>query len=113
MVEEGRRSLGTAETYRRQLRKLSRAGARSGPAGRGTTPLVDKVICAMGRTCARDGQELSQRHLRTDQPDLPDLVFFMLATGARIGKSWRPSGRPATSIPPLCESPARWSGSGA
>lgn len=85
MVEEGRRSPGTAETYRRQLRKLSRPGARSGPAGRGTTPLVDKVICAMGRTWARDGQELSQRHLRTDQPELPDLVFFMLRPGRGPG----------------------------
>jgi len=42
--------------------------------------------------------------------DLPDLVFFALATGARIGGPWRSCGRRSTSMLALCRSPARWCG---
>jgi integrase len=138
MVSEGRRSPGTIDTYRRQLRNHILRAMGEVRLGEATTPLVDKVIAAIkadvgpatARSCRsvisgvmglavrygaiahnpvreveriesrvrREPRALTMaeraellRHLQTDekarQRDLPDLVFFMLATGVRIGEA--------------------------
>src|SRR3954454_5249121 len=52
MVEEGRRSPGTVETYRRQLRNHVLPALGEVRLGEATTPLVDKVIGAVKRKWA-------------------------------------------------------------
>ncbi len=136
MVADGRRSPGTVDTYRRQLKNHvlpALAEVRLGEA-----PLVDKVIAAIkadvsastAKSCRsvisgvmglavrygavmansvreverieakpkRDPRALTMaerieliKQLQADKKarrrDLPDLVFFMLATGVRIGEA--------------------------
>ena len=138
MVRDGRRSPGTVETYRRQLKNHILPALGEVRLGEATTPLVDKVIGAIkvkvspatAKSCrsvisgvmglavrygavstnpvrevdrieARPKKEpraLStaerralleqlQDDARARRHDLPDLVFFMLATGVRIGEA--------------------------
>jgi len=138
LVRDGRRSPGTVETYRRQLRNHVLPAMGEVRLGEATTPLVDKVIAAIkdrvsaatAKSCrsvisgvmglavrygaisanpvreverieakpkreprALSVQErvdlLNQLHAdeKARRRDLPDLVFFMLATGVRIGEA--------------------------
>lgn len=138
MVRDGRRSPGTVETYRRQLRNHVLPALGEVRLGEITTPLVDKVIAAIkadvsgatAKSCrsvisgvmglavryggvthnpvreveriesqpkreprALTNQERIQllEQLQADEKavrrDLPDLVFFVLATGCRIGEA--------------------------
>jgi integrase len=138
MVADGRRSPGTVDTYRRQLKNHILPAMGAVRLGEATTPLVDKVIGAIGadvssataKSCrsvisgvmslavrygaivANPVREVERieakprrepraltvgervqllRQLQADQTarqrDLPDLVFFMLATGVRIGEA--------------------------
>ena len=138
MVRDGRRSPGTVETYRRQLKNHILPALGEVRLGEATTPLVDKVIGAIkvkvspatAKSCrsvisgvmglavrygavttnpvrevdrieARPKKEpraLStaerralleqlQADVKARRHDLPDLVFFMLATGVRIGEA--------------------------
>lgn len=138
MVREGRRSPGTGDTYRRQLRNHVLPAMGEVRLGEATTPLVDKVIGAIkvdvssatakscrsvisgvmglavryGAITANPVREVERiesrprrepraltmdervqllRQLQEDEVarrrDLPDLVFFMLATGVRIGEA--------------------------
>jgi integrase len=138
MVREGRRSPGTVETYRRQLKNHVLPAMGAVRLGEATTPLVDKVIAAIkadvsaatAKSCrsvisgvmglavrygaitanpVREVERIESRpkrepraltmeervalltQLQEDEKarrrDLPDLVFFMLATGVRIGEA--------------------------
>jgi len=138
MVVEGRRSPGTVETYRRQLKNHILPAMGEVRLGEATTPLVDKVIGAIrsevspatARSCrsvmsgvmslavrygaishnpVREVERIESppkrvpraltnderielmRQLQSDEKavrwDLPDLVFFMMATGCRIGEA--------------------------
>lgn len=138
LVREGRRSPGTVETYRRQLRNHVLPAMGEVRLGEATTPLVDKVIASInsrvgastakscrsvisgvmslavryGAVTVNPVREVDRiearpkrppraltleervellRRLRADgtarRRDLPDLVFFMLATGVRIGEA--------------------------
>jgi integrase len=138
LVAEGRRSPGTVETYRRQLRNHVIPAIGEVRLGEVTPPMADRVIGrikvqvspATARSCrsvisgvlglaVRHGaipsnpvREIERiesrpkkepramspaeriellRQLRDDEKavrrDLPDLVFFMLATGCRIGEA--------------------------
>ena len=138
LVKEGRRSPGTVDTYRRQLRNHVLRALGEVRLGEVTTPLVDKVIgavkadvsAATAKSCRsvisgvmslsvrygaiahnpvreveriesrpkREPRALTMdervallRQLQADERsrgrDLPDLVFFMLATGVRIGEA--------------------------
>ena len=138
MVEEGRRSPGTVDTYRRQLENHVLPAMGEVRLGEATTPLVDKVIravkadisAATAKSCrsvisgvmglavrygavmanpVREVERIESRprrepraltvaervalleQLQADEKarrrDLPDLVFFMLATGVRIGEA--------------------------
>lgn len=138
MANEGRRSPGTVDTYRRQLKNHVLPAMGEIRLGEATTPLVDKVIgaikvdvsAATAKSCrsvisgvmglaVRYGAVLSNpvreveriearpkrepraltmaervellQRLQADEKarrrDLPDLVFFMLATGVRIGEA--------------------------
>jgi integrase len=138
LVEQGRRSPGTVETYRRQLRNHVLPTMGQLRLGEITTPLVDRVLLSIRREVsgataktsrtvisgvmgtavrqgaisvnpAREVQTIDARparppraltpaerielvtHLNQDESarrrDLPDLVFFMLSTGARIGEA--------------------------
>ena len=138
MVKEGRRSPGTVETYRGQLKNHILPALGEVRLGETTTPLVDKVISAIksdvspatARSCrsvisgvmglavrygavmanpVREVERIESRptkqpralstaervellaQLQADEKarrhDLPDLVFFMLATGVRIGEA--------------------------
>lgn len=137
-VAEGRRSPGTVETYRRQLRNHILPAMGEVRLGETTTPLVDNVIASIKRKVSastakscrsvvsgvmglavRHGAAIANpvreveriearpkrepraltmaervgllRQLQEDEKakrrDLPDLVFFMLATGVRIGEA--------------------------
>lgn len=138
MVAEGRRSPGTVDTYRRQLKNHVLPAMGEVRLGEATTPLVDKVIAAIkadvsaatAKSCrsvisgvmglavrygavthnpVREVERIEARpkrepraltmaervdllkQLQADDKarrrDLPDLVFFMLATGVRIGEA--------------------------
>jgi integrase len=138
MVREDRRSPGTVETYRRQLKNHVLPAIGEVRLGEVTTRLLDKVISAIkadtsaatARSCrsvvsgvmglgvrygalthnpVRDIERIEARpkkapraltneervelleRLQADEKarrrDLPDLVFFMLATGVRIGEA--------------------------
>ena len=138
LVKVGRRSPGTVDTYRRQLRNHVLPALGEVRLGEVTTPLVDKVIgavkadvsAATAKSCRsvisgvmslsvrygaiahnpvreversesrpkREPRALTMdervallRQLQADERsrgrDLPDLVFFMLATGVRIGEA--------------------------
>ena len=138
MVGEGRRSPGTVDTYRRQLKNHVLPAIGEVRLGEATTPLVDKVIAAIkadvsaatARSCRsvvsgvmglavrygavihnpvreverieakprkapraltpQERVELLKQLVEDDtarRRDLPDLVFFMLATGVRIGEA--------------------------
>ncbi len=138
MVRDGRRSPGTVETYRRQLKNHILPALGEVRLGEATTPLVDKVIGAIradvssatAKSCRsvisgvmglavrhgavtpnpvrevdriearpkREPRALStaerrallerlQADPKARRHDLPDLVFFMLATGVRIGEA--------------------------
>jgi integrase len=138
MVKEGRRSPGTFDTYRRQLKNHVLPAMGEVRLGEATTPLVDKVIGAIkidvssatAKSCRsvisgvmglavrygavvvnpvreverieskprREPRALTMdervrllKQLRDDEKarrrDLPDLVFYMLATGVRIGEA--------------------------
>jgi integrase len=138
MVQEGRRSPSTADTYRRQLKNHILPAMGEVRLGEATTPLADKVIASIRRKVSpatakscrsvisgvmglavrqgaivanpvREVERIEARprrepraltvnerlelltKLQTDEKavrrDLPDLVFFMLATGCRIGES--------------------------
>src|SRR5680860_316896 len=138
MVTEGRRSPGTVDTYRRQLKNHVLPAMGEVRLGEATTPLVDKVVGAIkadvsaatakscrsvisgvmglavryGAVLANPVREVERieskpkrqpraltldervellKKLNADekarQRDLPDLVFFMLATGVRIGEA--------------------------
>lgn len=138
LVADGRRSPGTVDTYRRQLRNHVLPALGEVRLGEATTPLIDKVVGAIkadvspatARTCrsvisgvlglavrygaiahnpVRDVERIESRpsrapralspaervellaHLQSDDKarrrDLPDVVFFMLATGVRIGEA--------------------------
>ena len=138
MVTEGRRSPGTVDTYRRQLKNHVLPALGEVRLGEATTPLVDKVVgaikaevsAATAKSCRsvisgvmglavrygailanpvreverieskprREPRALSMaervallKQLQDDEKarrrDLPDLVFFMLATGVRIGEA--------------------------
>ena len=138
MVSEGRRSPGTTDTYRRQLKNHVLPALGEVRLGEVTTPLVDKVIGAIrsdvsgatAKSCrsvisgvmglavrygavthntVREAERIESRpkrepraltgrervqlleQLQSDEKavrrDLPDLVFFMLATGCRIGEA--------------------------
>lgn len=138
MVAEGRRSPGTVDTYRRQLKNHILPALGEVRLGEATTPLIDKVIgaikadvsAATAKSCrsvisgvmslavrygaiaanpVREVERIESRprrepraltmeervlllkQLQEDekarQRDLPDLVFFMLATGVRIGEA--------------------------
>jgi integrase len=137
-VADGRRSPGTVDTYRRQLKNHVLPAMGEVRLGEATTPLVDKVVgaikadvsAATARSCrsvisgvlglavrygaiphnpVRDVERIESRpkkapraltveeriellaKLQDDDKarrhDLPDLVFFMLATGVRIGEA--------------------------
>lgn len=138
LVDEGRRSPGTVDTYRRQLRNHVLPALGEVRLGEITPPMADRVIGrikkqvspATARSCrsvvsgvlalavrhgaipsnpVREVERIESRprkepralstgervellrQLRTDEKavrrDLPDLVFFMLATGCRIGEA--------------------------
>ncbi|WP_228266097.1 site-specific integrase [Microlunatus elymi] len=138
MVADGRRSPGTVETYRRQLKNHVLPAMGEIRLGEATTPLVDKVVgkiktdvsAATAKSCrsvisgvlglaarygaiivnpVRDIERIEAKpkkppraltaderiellkQLQEDEKarrrDLPDLVFFMLATGVRIGEA--------------------------
>ena len=138
LVADERRSPGTVDTYRRQLRNHVLPAMGQVRLGEATTPLVDKVVgaikadvsAATARSCrsvisgvlglavrygaishnpVRDVERIESRpkkapralivaervellaKLQDDDKarrhDLPDLVFFMLATGVRIGEA--------------------------
>lgn len=138
MVSEGRRSPGTVDTYRRQLKNHVLPAMGEVRLGEATTPLVDKVIASIksnvsastAKSCrsvisgvmglavrygaimanpVREVERIEARpkrepraltmaervellqQLQEDEKalgrDLPDLVFFMLATGVRIGEA--------------------------
>ena len=138
LVKEGRRSPGTVDTYRRQLKNHVLPALGEVRLGEVTTALVDKVIgavkadvsAATAKSCRsvisgvmslsvrygaiahnpvreveriesrpkREPRALTMdervallRQLQADEKsrgrDLPDLVFFMLATGVRIGEA--------------------------
>lgn len=138
LVEDGRRSPSTVETYRRQLKNHVLPAMGEVRLGEATAPIVDKVVgrirvdisAATARSCrsvisgvlglavrqgaighnpvrevdriegkpkrpprALTAQERIEllRRLHSDatarRRDLPDLVFFMLATGVRIGEA--------------------------
>jgi integrase len=138
MVAEGRRSPGTVDTYRRQLKNHILPAMGEVRLGEATTPLVDKVVgaikadvsAATAKSCrsvisgvmglavrygavmanpvreverieakpTREPRALTMEErvelleqLQEDEKarrrDLPDLVFFMLATGVRIGEA--------------------------
>jgi len=138
MVREGRRSPGTVDTYRRQLKNHVLPAMGEVRLGEATTPLVDKVIAAIkadispatARSCrsvvsgvmglavrygaiihnpVREVERIEakpkkapraltpeergellaqlQEDAKARRRDLPDLVFFMLATGVRIGEA--------------------------
>jgi len=137
-VAEGRRSPGTVETYRRQLKNHILPAMGEVRLGEATTPLVDNVISSVkknvgastakscrsvisgvmgqavrhGAIIANPVREVERieakpkrepraltmteriellKQLQADEKarrrDLPDLVFFMLATGVRIGEA--------------------------
>lgn len=138
MLRDGRRSPGTVDTYRRQLRNHVLPAMGEVRLGEATTPLVDKVIAAIkvqvsastakicrsvisgvmglavryGAVMANPVREVERieskprreprgltmderaellKQLQEDEKarrrDLPDLVFFMLATAVRIGEA--------------------------
>ncbi|WP_370615142.1 tyrosine-type recombinase/integrase [Mumia sp. Pv 4-285] len=138
MVEDGRRSPGTVETYRGQLRNHVLPAMGEVRLGELTTPLVDRCLSslrtrispataksaksvisgvmslavrlgAVAHNPVREVDRIEARsrrqprsltddervtylrqlaaHERAWQKDLPDLVFFMLATGVRIGEA--------------------------
>jgi integrase len=138
MAQAGRRSPGTVDTYRRQLKNRVLPALGEVRLGEISTPLVDKVIgaikadvsAATAKSCrsvisgvlsqavrygailhnpVREVDRIESRprrqpraltvqervelltQLQTDEKarrrDLPDLVFFMLATGVRIGEA--------------------------
>jgi len=138
MVADGRRSPGTVDTYRRQLRNHVLPAMGQVRLGEATTPLVDKVISSIkarvsastAKSCrsvisgvmgqavrygalaanpVREVERIEARpkrqpraltmaerldliaQLQADEKarrrDLPDMVFFMLATGVRIGEA--------------------------
>jgi len=138
MVAEGRRSPGTVDTYRRQLKNHVLPAMGEVRLGEATTPLIDKVIAriktnvsaATAKSCrsvisgvmglavrygavthnpVREVERIEAKskkgpraltmtervqlltQLQEDEKarrrDLPDLVFFMLATGVRIGEA--------------------------
>jgi integrase len=138
LVEDGRRSPSTVDTYRRQLKNHVLPAMGEVRLAEATAPLVDKVIgrirvdvsAATARSCrsvisgilglaVRQGaigqnpvREVDRIEGKAKRPpralnaeervqlltqlqsdpsarrrDLPDLVFFMLATGARIGEA--------------------------
>ena len=129
-VADGRRSPGTVETYRRQLKNHIQPAMGEVRLGEATTPLVDNVIRSIkkkvsastakscrsvisgvmgqavrhGAIMANPVREVERieakskrervellKQLQEDEKarrrDLPDLVFFMLATGVRIGEA--------------------------
>jgi integrase len=138
MVQDGRRSPGTIDTYRRQLKNHVLPAMGEVRLGEATTPMVDRVIASIkkkvsastakscrsvisgvmgltvryGAVMANPVREVERieatpkrepRALTVEQRvelltklqedekarrrDLPDLVFFMLATGVRIGEA--------------------------
>jgi len=138
MVADGRRSPGTVDTYRRQLKNHVLPAMGQVRLGEATTPLVDKVIASIkakvsattAKSCrsvisgvmglavrygaiaanpVREVERIEARpkrepraltmaeridlieQLQADEKarrrDLPDMVFFMLATGVRIGEA--------------------------
>ena len=138
MVRDSRRSPGTVETYRRQLRNHILPALGEVRLGEATTPLIDKVISAIkadvsaatAKSCrsvisgvmglavrygavmanpVREVERIESKpkrvpralstaervelvaQLQADEKarrrDLPDLVFFMMATGVRIGEA--------------------------
>jgi integrase len=138
MAQAGRRSPGTVDTYRRQLKNHVLPALGEVRLGETSTPLVDKVIgaikadvsAATAKSCrsvisgvlsqavrygaimhnpVREVDRIESRprrqpraltvqervelltQLQADEKarrrDLPDLVFFMLATGVRIGEA--------------------------
>jgi integrase len=138
LVEDGRRSPSTVDTYRRQLKNHVLPAMGEVRLAEATAPLVDKVIgrirvdvsAATARSCrsvisgilglaVRQGaigqnpvREVDRIEGKAKRPpralsadervelltqlqsdpsarrrDLPDLVFFMLATGVRIGEA--------------------------
>lgn len=138
LVADGRRSPGTVDTYRRQLRNHVLPALGEVRLAEATTPLVDKVVAAIktsvsaatAKSCrsvisgvlglavrygaithnpVRDVERIEAlpkkppRALTNDERvqllvqlqedevarrrDLPDLVYFMLATGVRIGEA--------------------------
>lgn len=138
MVADGRRSPGTVETYRRQLKNHVLPAMAEIRLGEATTPLVDKVVAkiktdvsaATAKSCrsvisgvlglavrhgaimanpVRDIDRIESKPKKTPRAltpnervallkqlqeddtargrDLPDFVFFMLATGVRIGEA--------------------------
>jgi integrase len=138
MVKDGRRSPGTVDTYRRQLKNHVLPAMGEVRLGEATTPLVDKVVGAIkaevsaatakscrsvisgvmglavryGAVLANPVREVERieskpkrqpraltldervellKQLNADEKarrrDLPDLAFFMLATGVRIGEA--------------------------
>lgn len=138
LVADGRRSPGTVETYRRQLKNHLLPAMGQVRLGEATTPLVDNVIASIKRRVSpatakscrsvvsgvmglavrygailanpvREVERIEARpkkdpralttaervdlvaQLQADEKarrrDLPDLVFFMLATGVRIGEA--------------------------
>jgi integrase len=138
MVQDGLRSPGTVDTYRRQLKNHVLPAMGEVRLGEATTPLVDKVIASIkakvsastakscrsvisgvmglavryGAITANPVREVERieakpkrepraltmaervellEQLQEDDKarrrDLPDLVFFMLATGVRIGEA--------------------------
>jgi integrase len=137
-VADGRRSPGTVETYRRQLKNHILPAMGEVRLGEATTPLVDNVVSSIkkkvspstakscrsvisgvmgqavrhGAIMANPVREVERieakpkrepralttaervellRQLQEDEKarrrDLPDMVFFMLATGVRIGEA--------------------------
>ena len=65
MVRDGRRSPGTVETYRRQLKNHVLPAMGEVRLGEATTPLVDRVIASIkGEGQRVDRQELPVGHLR-------------------------------------------------
>ena len=138
MVKDGRRSPGTVDTYRRQLKNHLLPAMGEVRLGEATTPMVDRVIASIkkkvsastAKSCRsvisgvmglavrygaimanpvreverieakpkREPRALTmaervelltklQEDEKARRRDLPDLVFFMLATGVRIGEA--------------------------
>ena len=138
MVKDGRRSPGTVDTYRRQLKNHVLPAMGEVRLGEATTPTVDRVIASIkqkvsastakscrsvisgvmglavryGAVMANPVREVErieakpkrepraltieervelltklQEDEKARRRDLPDLVFFMLATGVRIGEA--------------------------